>query len=107
MVPTKQPQYRMVQTAIETYEKYRDSVYYDASAWSLANFYQLNYRGVSKSPSLAKPVSASDLLIETKVDDSAYAYIVDALDYNIPAFTYALQKQGVVPMVAFKLQVLI
>jgi hypothetical protein len=102
VVPTKQPQYRMVQTAFETYEKYRDSVYYDASAWSLANFYQLNYRGVSKSPSLVKPITSSDLLIETKVDDSAYAYIVDALDYNVPAFTYALQKQGIVPMAAFK-----
>ncbi len=102
VVPTKQPQYRMIQTAFETYEKYRDSVYYDASAWSLANFYQLNYRGVSKSPSLVKPISSSDLLIETEVDDSAYAYIVDALDYNVPAFTHALQKQGIVPMAAFK-----
>jgi len=102
VVPTKQPQYRMVQTAFETYEKYRDSVYYDASAWSLANFYQLNYRGVSKSPSSLQPVSSSDLLVNTEVDDSAYAYIVDALDYNVPAFTYALQKQGVVPMAAFK-----
>ena len=102
VVPTRQPQYRMVQTTFETYEKYRDSVYYDASAWSLANFYQLNYRGVSKSPSSLQPISSSDLLVNTEVDDSAYAYIVDALDYNIPAFTYALQKHGVVPMAAFK-----
>ena len=102
VIPTKQPQYRMVQTAFETYEKYRDSVYYDASAWSLANFYQLNYRGVSKSPSSLKPISSSDLLVNTEVEDSAYAYIVDAVDYNVPAFTYALQKHGVVPMAAFK-----
>ena len=46
-VPTNQPQYRMVQTFFETYEKYRDSVYYDASAWSLANFYNMKYRPVN------------------------------------------------------------
>ncbi|MEM6539986.1 MAG: M14 family zinc carboxypeptidase, partial [Bacteroidota bacterium] len=46
-VPTKQPQYRMVQTFFETYEKYRDSVYYDASAWSVANFYNMDYASTS------------------------------------------------------------
>ena len=48
-VPTKQPQYRMVQTFFETYEKYRDSVYYDASAWSVANFYNIKYKPTYKT----------------------------------------------------------
>ncbi len=32
IVPTEQPQYRMVQTMFETYDTYQDSVYYDAWA---------------------------------------------------------------------------
>ena len=34
VVPVNQPQSRMVKNFFETYEKYVDSVYYDASAWS-------------------------------------------------------------------------
>jgi len=102
VIKTDQPQYRIVQTAFETYEKYRDSVYYDASAWSLANFYQLNYRPLTKLPSKLTAVSADDLKANTKVSEKAYAYVIDALDYNLPALTYALQKEGVVPMVATK-----
>ncbi len=102
VIPTKQPQYRVVQTAFETYEAYRDSVYYDASAWSLANFYQLKYSGISRLPSNLKPVKAEDLKAEVSVSNGAYAYVVDAVDYNLPAFTYALQKEGLVPTAAFK-----
>jgi hypothetical protein len=102
VIPTKQPQYRIVQTAFETYEAYRDSVYYDASAWSLANFYQLKYSGVNRLPSNLKAVKAEELKADTSVSDGAYAYIVDAVDYNLPAFTYALQKEGLVPTAAFK-----
>jgi hypothetical protein len=47
VVPTRQAQYRMVQTMFETYDGYRDSVFYDASAWSLANFYNMKYRTVN------------------------------------------------------------
>ena len=102
VIPTRQAQYRMVQTAFETYEKYRDSVYYDASAWSLANFYQLDYSPLTKVPVSLEPVSASDLVADQAVVDSAYAYVIDAADYNVPAFIYQLQEKGIVPMTAFK-----
>jgi len=36
----------MVQTMFETYSKYRDSVFYDASAWSVANFYDMKAKGL-------------------------------------------------------------
>jgi hypothetical protein len=102
VIKTEQPQYRIVQTAFETYEKYRDSVYYDASAWSLANFYQLNYTALNKLPTKLSEVTAEALTANSMVSKKAYAYVVDALDYNVPALTYALQKEGLVPMVATK-----
>ncbi|MGA0941722.1 MAG: M14 family zinc carboxypeptidase, partial [Flavobacteriaceae bacterium] len=102
VIKTEQPQYRIVQTAFETYEKYRDSVYYDASAWSLANFYQLNYTALTKLPAKLSAISAEALTANSMVSEKAYAYVVDALDYNVPALTYALQKEGLVPMIATK-----
>ena len=102
VVPTAQPQYRLVQTAFETYSQYRDSVYYDASAWALAHFYQLDAKPLTKLPAGLSEVHASDWNIASDFVASDYAYVVDAQDYHVPALLYALQKEELVPMVAFK-----
>ena len=101
-VPTQQPQYRMVQTMFETYEKYRDSVYYDASAWSLANFYNMKFSPVS-SLKLDEKITTTDNLIEqSPVQKSDYAYVLDWDDYNAPAALYYLQQKGIIASSAAK-----
>jgi len=85
VVPTNQPQYRMVQSMFETYSNYRDSVYYDASAWSVANFYNMKYKPVN-SLNLGEIVESTDNLFSvTPVQKSDYAYIIDYDDYNATA----------------------
>ncbi|TVZ17260.1 M14 metallopeptidase family protein [Maribacter sp. MAR_2009_72] len=101
-VPTQQPQYRMVQTMFETYEKYRDSVYYDASAWSVANFYNMKYRPVNNLD-LGEKISTTQELIKLEpVSKSSYAYIMDWDDYNAPAALYYLQQKGIIASSAAK-----
>ncbi|SHG18715.1 M14 family zinc carboxypeptidase [Flagellimonas flava] len=102
VVPTQQPQYRMVQTMFETYEKYRDSVYYDASAWSVANFYNMKYKATSSLNLGEKVVSTSDLIQATSVPKSEYAYIIDYDDYNAVAALNFLQSKGLVVSASFK-----
>ncbi len=103
VVPTKQPQYRMVQSFFETYKTYRDSVFYDASAWSVANFYHINYEASTKKVSLGEPVKTPESIFSpTPPVRSNYAYIVDYSDYNIFAFIYHLQSKGVNLGTAFK-----
>ncbi len=102
VVPTRQPQYRMVQTMFETYNKYRDSVYYDASAWSVANFYNMKYRSTT-SLKQGERVTATDGLVSvTPVQKSDYAYLIDWDDYNAPAVLNYLQEKGLVLSSAFK-----
>ena len=102
VVPTKQPQYRMVQTMFETYSKYRDSVYYDASAWSVANFYNMQYRSVN-SLNLGDEVTSTENFVKVApVQQSEYAYVIDWDDYNAPAVLNYLQEQGLVLSSAFK-----
>ncbi|MEM7485780.1 MAG: M14 metallopeptidase family protein [Bacteroidota bacterium] len=101
-VPTRQPQYRMVQTMFETYEKYRDSVYYDASAWSVANFYNIDYKS-SSSLNLGEKVTDLDALVTPgSVQKTNYAYIVDYDDYNAVAALNHMQEKGLVVSSAFK-----
>ncbi len=102
IIPSGQPQYRMVQTFFETYRRYRDSVFYDASAWSVANFYNIDYSPV-RSYRLGEQITdADDLFPVTPVERSDYAYVVDWNDYNAPALLYDLQSSGLVLASAFK-----
>ena len=102
IVPTRQPQYRMVQTMFETYTKYRDSVYYDASAWSVANFYNMKYRALGSANPGEKISATTELVKYTPVEKSNYAYLIDWDDYNAPAALHFLQSKGLVVAAAFK-----
>ena len=102
IVPTRQPQYRMVQTFFETYNRYRDSVYYDASAWSVANFYNMKYRTMGNFSGGERITSLEDLSNVQSVEKSEYAYIIDADDYNAIATLHALQQKEIVLSAAFK-----
>jgi len=102
VVPLKQPQHRMVQTMFETYNKYRDSVFYDASAWSVANFYNLKYKGL-KSVNLGEEITSTNNLVNvSKVQQSSYAYVIDWDDYNATAALYYIQSKGIKVASAFK-----
>ncbi len=102
VVPTNQPQYRMVQTMFETYNKYRDSVYYDASAWSVANFYNMKYKPVSNL-NLGEKITSTANFIQTKtIQKTDYAYIIDYDDYNATATLNFLQRNGVIVSSSFK-----
>lgn len=102
VVPLKQPQHRMVQTMFETYRKYSDSVYYDASAWSVANFYNIKYKGL-KSVKLGAEITSSEGIVNTtKIEKANYAYIIDWDDYNTPAALYYMQSKGLTVASAFK-----
>jgi len=102
VVPTNQPQYRMVQTMFETYSKYQDSVYYDASAWSVANFYNMKYRPVTKLNLTTKIETTDKLVNNSPAIASDYAYILDYDDYNATAALHYLQSNGLVVSSSFK-----
>jgi hypothetical protein len=102
VIPTNQPQYRMVQTFFETYETYRDSVFYDASAWSVANFYNMKYSPLRSFDRGERITAIENLYPVSPVAYSNYAYLIDWQNYNAPAMLYHLQAKGLVLSSAFK-----
>lgn len=97
VVPTRQKQYYMVQSLFETYSKYRDSVFYDTSAWSMVNFYNMKYNALSALPSTSAKLTPETNRIQlSDVKHSDYAYIISYDDYYSPAFLYFLEDNGVV-----------
>ncbi len=103
VVPTKQNQHYMVQTLFETYEKYRDSVYYDASAWSLVNFYNMKYNSLTKIPKYSNEITVENNKISLEsIQKSDYAYLIPWDDYYAPAALYALQDKGLIVKTSLK-----
>ena len=102
IVPVNQLQSRMVKNFFETHDKYLDSVFYDASAWSVSNFYNMKHKAV-RSFDINKLTKVNDVLINNpKVLKSSYAYILDWDDYNTPAALNHLHKNGVISYSAYK-----
>ena len=101
-VPTKQRNYRTVRSIFETNTEFRDSVFYDASAWSIANFYDIDYNSSSKDFRGVELDNIDNLFTVNEIDQSEYAYIINSVDYNIPAVINSLVNNDILVSTAFK-----
>ena len=102
VVPVNQVQSRMVKNFFETHDKYLDSVFYDASAWSVSNFYNMKHKALRSFDLNKVNIVDEDLVSNSKVSKSNYAYILDWDDYNSPAALNHLHKNGVISYSAYK-----
>jgi len=102
VVPVNQAQSRMVKNIFETFDKYIDSVFYDASAWSVSNIYNMKSKKLKNFNLGAEVTSTENLVNNSSVKKSNYAYILDWDDYNSPAALNHLQKNDIVTYSAFK-----
>ena len=102
VVPINQRQSRMVKNFFETYDKYVDSVFYDASAWSMSNFYNMKSKKLKSFTAESEVLSTKDLVKNVKVNKSNYSYILDWDDYNSVATLNYLQKNNLITYSAFK-----
>jgi hypothetical protein len=94
VVPTNQPQYRMVRTMFEYEKKFADSVFYDASAWTMAAAYGMPFSSAAtaKAGTQVSEVSAPNF---TFPEGKAYAYLIDWSDYYAPKMLFEIQKAGI------------
>ncbi|MBW3468034.1 M14 family zinc carboxypeptidase [Arthrospiribacter ruber] len=95
IVPTSQPQYRMVRSMFEKVTEFADSVFYDASAWTMALAYGIPYEGQS-SANLGKELTElPEQSLHFPVSGKYVAYLSDWSDYFAPKFLHLLQQSGV------------
>ncbi len=102
-VPAAQPQYKMVQTFFEPVTTFYDSVFYDASAWTVALAFGMPYGRSSRAPQLGEMLQMNDLEPKAStVDKASYAYIFEWTDYFAPKALYYLLSKGIHAKVAQK-----
>jgi hypothetical protein len=96
MVPTAQPHYRLVRSIFEATREFADSVFYDASTWTVSLAYGLPQAEVrSGRPSMGARVTAVPQPRVGTVPHATYAYLLDWSDYLAPRALYHLLSNGV------------
>jgi hypothetical protein len=94
VVPTDQPQYRMVRTMFEYVKEFADSVFYDASAWTMAASYGIPFASAPGAKAGTEVLNSSMPSYEFP-EGNAYAYLIDWSDYFAPKMLHDLQQAGV------------
>ncbi|RPD98853.1 zinc carboxypeptidase [Aureibaculum marinum] len=102
IIPTNQPNYRMIKAMFETRTSFQDSLFYDVSAWTLPMAFDLNY-GYSNNVSTAGEVVTSLDFPEGKVNGkSDYAYVFEWDEYYSAKALYTILKNNIRAKVATK-----
>jgi hypothetical protein len=98
-VPTSQRQYRMVRSVFEDVKSFYDSIFYDASSWSMANSYNMPYHAVQGQSLPTSKRYVMGALPKREVKQTHYAYVFDWKDYHAPKALHLLQQHGLLAQV--------
>ncbi|MBC6608232.1 zinc carboxypeptidase [Hymenobacter sp. BT188] len=104
IVPTDQPQFRLIQSMFEERTKFQDSIFYDISAWTLPHAFGLATASVTKAPKsglLGQRLDSISFPTGRLVGDkTAYAYAFSWHGYYAPRALNTLLARKVTVKVA-------
>jgi hypothetical protein len=96
VVPAAQPGYRLARSIFERTDEFADSVFYDASTWTVSLAYGMPDGELTQGDlPLGAEVSAVPPAPAAEVERSAVAYVFDWRDSGAPTALRALQAAGV------------
>ena len=97
VVPTNQPQYKVIKTIFEKTLEYKDSLFYDVTAWTFPLAFNLPYAPLTAATAALqgnKVTTAVKPVGSIKGGSSDYAYLFNWDDYYAPKLLYNLQAAG-------------
>ncbi len=96
VVPAAQPTYRLARSIFERTSEFADSVFYDASAWTVSLAYGIPDGELAQGElPLGDEVNQVPDTPDLSVEPSGIAYLIDWRDSGAPAALRALQAAGV------------
>ena len=105
VVTTDQTQYRMVRSLFEKVTSFHDSVFYDASTWTMALAYGMPHDALNATTKFSKGarIKAEDVMLNpVPVIKTNYAYLIEWTEYNASRALYYLLSKDVFVKAAFK-----
>ncbi|HPG11165.1 MAG TPA: M14 family metallopeptidase, partial [Chitinophagaceae bacterium] len=103
-VSLKQPQSTLIKAIFENVPVYKDSLFYDITAWNMPLAFGLPYFAITNEKNIfGKTVTDVPVAgLSTTPSLSSYGYLLEWDDYYAPAALYALQDMGIRAKVAGK-----
>ncbi|MFM7329129.1 MAG: M14 family zinc carboxypeptidase, partial [Bacteroidota bacterium] len=102
IVPTEQENYLMVRSAFEKDITYTDSIFYDASTWSLVHAFNMPHAELRTPPVKGARVTIIAPAVLPEVKREAYAWLIELTDYNAHRALWQLQSEGVIVKTAMR-----
>ncbi|MHA1544333.1 MAG: M14 family zinc carboxypeptidase, partial [Alphaproteobacteria bacterium] len=103
VVPTNQPQYRMLKSLFEVETEFESTVFYDLSAWNMPMLFNLDYAEMTRVG--GSQMGSDDLPaypVLSAPNQASYAYVLDWRAYNAPKSLNRLHEAGVFTRVMTK-----
>ncbi|MEO6356145.1 MAG: zinc carboxypeptidase, partial [Ferruginibacter sp.] len=107
IVPMQQPQYKLIKTFFEKTLHYKDSLFYDITAWTMPlafgmPYSELNATQYSKNLQGKQLTAANQLTGSVNGGKSNYGYLMEWTDLLAPAALYELQKNNIITKTAME-----
>lgn len=94
VVPTNQPQHRLIKGIFEKRTQFEDSLFYDISAWSMPHTFNVPYVESRTAIATGPEVETNAFPKGRVVGTSPYAYVFGWDSYFAPRAAYELLKKG-------------
>lgn len=102
IVPLTQKKQRLVKAIFNTQTRFKDSLFYDVSAWTLPHAFDVNSVKVNTLNLKGKPLEKNAAPAIKKIEKATYAYLFEGHGYYTPKAIYAILDRGVRIKVAMK-----
>lgn len=104
VIPANQQQFKIIKTVFEKTLEYKDSLFYDVTAWTMPLAFGLPYAELKTVAGITgeKIEQLKPLPMNTHHAANAYAYAFRWSEYYTPQLLYKLQSKGLVAKVATK-----
>jgi hypothetical protein len=104
VIPVGQKQFKIIKTVFERSFEYKDSLFYDVTAWTMPLAFGLPFTEVKTTGSLAgsRVDKIPDAGVNEDLPANAYAYAFKWNEFYAPKLLYRLQSSGLTAKVATK-----
>ena len=95
VVPLNQKKQRLVKAIFSEQKQFKDSLFYDVSAWTLSHAFDVNTTKMKDLSALGEVVNGIENPAPKQVTKAAYAYLFEGHGYYTPKAVYALLEANV------------
>jgi len=95
IIPLNQPQYKIIRGMFDKQLKFKDSIFYDISSWTLPLAFGLEYDELKIAPSLGEKMNDIRTPVGKINGKGDYAYVFESFGYYTPRAIYRLLNKGI------------